>query len=174
MQNRLSKKVVSLATRYVYAIILLVLLFSIKTADAASLGFSDVSGNYAKGSEISLDINVLSLEQSINAISGAVNFSPDQLEIISFSKNDSILNYWVEEPVFSNISGTIDFAGIIFNPGFVGENGKILKVKFKVKTDEVSKLDFSNGLVLANDGLGTSIPTTLESKLLNLVKVVTK
>jgi hypothetical protein len=66
------------------------------------------------------------------------------------------------------------FAGVIFNPGFDGIAGKIMTIKFKVKEAGVANLNMSSGLVLANDGAGTSVATTLGTKYLRLDKNIKK
>jgi hypothetical protein len=67
----------------------------------------------------------------------------------------------VQEPSFSNSAGTVNFEGIALNPGFTGASGKLLTVNFRVKTAGVAGLNFSSGSVLANDGQGTNILTSL-------------
>lgn len=131
-------------------------LFSEK-AQAASLYFSPSLKSISKGSIFSVGVYVSSVDQSINAVSGTVNFSSDNLEVVSLSKTGSIINFWVQEPSFSNSTGNVSFEGIILNPGFKGEGGKILEISLKAKSIGVANLIFSNGAVLANDGQGTNI-----------------
>jgi hypothetical protein len=107
-------------------------------------------------------VYVSSPEQAMNAASGAVSFPRDKLEVISLSKSTSIFSLWVQEPDFSNTLGTINFEGIMLNPGFTGTSGKILGITLKVKTAGISAITFSSGSVLANDGKGTEILTNLK------------
>jgi len=97
----------------------------------------------------------------MNAASGIISFPQDKLEATSLSKSGSIFALWVQEPSFSNAAGTINFEGIVLNPGFTGATGKIISVNFRVKAAGVSNLNFSSGSVLANDGKGTNILTGL-------------
>ncbi len=132
-------------------------LFSGAIADAATLYFSPSSGSYAIGSTLSVNIYVSSANQAMNAASGVISFPQDKLEIISLSKSGSIFTLWVQEPSFSNTVGTINFEGIVLNPGFTGATGKIITTNFKVKAVGTATLSFSSGSVLANDGKGTNI-----------------
>jgi len=132
---------------------LIVLPFKVK---AASLYFSPSSGSYNIGQSFSVAVYVSTSNQVMNAASGVVSFPPDKLEVVSLSKNESIFNIWIQEPSFSNTNGTINFEGIVLNPGFAS-TGKIITINFKVKGKGTALLTFSSGAVLANDGQGTNI-----------------
>ena len=93
----------------------------------------------------------------MSVVAGTLVFPADQLEVSSISKENSILNIWVEEPKFSNASGTISFAGgIISSTGFIGE-GKILEITFNPKKEGSIRIDFIEASVLAHDGKGTPV-----------------
>lgn len=130
-------------------------------ADAANLFFSPSSGSYSVGSVLSASVFVSSPEQAMNAADGAISFPQDKLEAVSISKSGSIFSLWVQEPSFSNSAGTVNFEGIVLNPGFIGSSGKIATISFKVKAPGVANLSFSSGSVLANDGQGTNILKSL-------------
>ena len=168
MQNKNSKRIVSGAGIFIFFLSFFWCFFFVGTANAASLDFSTTTNNYIKGDELLVNINVSSLDQSINAAYGSISFPTDKLEVVSISKENSIFTFWIREPSFSNTASNINFQGIIFNPGFMGENGKIMTIKFKVKNGGNANLNLSSGSVLVNNGKGTSIPTTLGSKQFNL------
>ena len=132
-------------------------------ASAATLYFSPSSGEYTIGKTFSVSVYVSSSDQSINAASGVISFPKEKLEVISLSKVGSVFNLWVQEPSFSNSNGTINFEGIVLNPGFTGASGKILTLTFRVKSAGSALINFSSGSVLANDGQGTNILTNLGS-----------
>jgi len=50
-------------------------------------------------------------DKPVNVIGAKIAFPTDKMEVISLSKVDSIINLWVEEPAYSNATGTITFAG---------------------------------------------------------------
>ena len=170
-QNGNSKRIYPRVATQIFAYFLIVLgcFTLINTVNAASLDFSTSFGSYIKGGEFSIDVNVSSPDQSINASVGSISFPVNNLEVVSISKDNSIFNFWVQEPSFSNTLGTINFQGVIFNPGFQGEAGKIITIKFKVKKVGTANLNLSSGVVLANDGNGTTVPTTLGGKKVDLV-----
>lgn len=138
---------------------LVIFLFIISpiTIYAGDILLSPASGSYTAGKIFTAAVNVKSLDKSINAASGIILFPADKLEVVSISKTGSIINFWAEEPVFSNTSGTISFEGVVLNPGFVGASGKILNINFKAKKPGVAAVIFSSGSLLANDGLGSNV-----------------
>lgn len=141
-------------------------------AFASTLRLSPSSGSYSIGSAISLNVSVSSPDQAMNAASGVISFPPDKLTVTSISKGGSIFSLWAQEPSFSNGAGTVNFEGIVLNPGFTGAIGKILTVNFRVKAAGDAAITFSSGSILANDGLGTNILTALSGAQLNLKEAV--
>lgn len=143
----------------IYKIILFLLFFWVFPfgVNAANLYFSPPSGAYAAGGVFSATVYVSSSDQAMNAASGAISFPTDKLEVTSLSKTSSIFTLWVQEPSFSNNDGIVNFEGIVLNPGFIGANGKILTINFRVKAAGAASLNFSSGSALANDGKGTNI-----------------
>lgn len=139
------------------------------SAYAANLYFSPSSGSHAVGSTFSTVVYVSTADQAMNAASGEISFSSDKLEVTSLLKTGSIFSLWVQEPTFSNSFGKVNFEGIALNPGFKGSNGKLLVVNFRVKAAGVAALNFSSGSVLANDGKGTNILSSLGSGSFNLI-----
>ncbi len=137
-------------------------------AHAATLQISPTSGDYTVGTIFSVDINVQSPDKAINAASGILSFPPDKLEVVFLSKTGSVLTLWAQEPSFSNTSGTVNFAGIVLNPGYIGESGKIISVNFRVKATGLAPVSFTSGSTLANDGQGTNILTGLGTATYNL------
>ncbi len=127
------------------------------TVSAASFNFYPPSGSYGTGKIFSVNVNVESNDQTINAASGVVSFPPDRLEVVSVSKQGSIFSLWPTEPSFSNSQGTVSFEGIVPNPGYIGTNGKVLAITFKARGSGSANISFSSGLVLANDGAGTDV-----------------
>lgn len=123
---------------------------------AATLFVTPASSTPSVGETFSVTVYVASTDQSINALSGVLNFSRTSMEVVSISKNNSIVNFWAKEPTFSNQNGTIEFEGVVFNPGFTGAGGRVLTINFRPKAEGSTTLDFRSGSVLANDGLGTN------------------
>lgn len=132
---------------------------------AANLYPYPATGSYTTGQSFSVAIYVSSADQELNAASGIISFPKDKLEVTSLSKNGSIISLWAQEPQFSNTAGSINFEGIILNPGYQGTAGKILTINFKAKVSGEAPLTFISGSILANDGQGTNILSSLGSAL---------
>lgn len=127
---------------------------------AASLSSIPNARTVTVGNTISVPITVSSLDKALNALSGTLSFPADLLHVISISKAGSIVSLWVQEPSFSNDSGTVQFEGVVPNPGFTGLGGKVLTVTFLAVAPGNAEIIVKNGQVLANDGNGTNILTS--------------
>ncbi|MFA5392227.1 MAG: hypothetical protein WC306_00830 [Candidatus Paceibacterota bacterium] len=160
MKNQNSKIIKGVILYFTLPVFVLIFSFGIfSTVEAASLSFSPSSETYNIGQAFTVSVYASSPNQAMNAANGTITFPADKLQVLSLSKSDSIINLWVQEPSFSNINGTVNFEGIVLNPGFNGSNGKIIIITFKAKTIGTASLLFTSSAVLANDGQGTNILT---------------
>ena len=109
----------------VYKIALIFLFFGLLpvSTEAATLYFSPSSGEYVVSRTLSVSVYVSSAGQAINSASGIISFPQDKLEVTSLSRTGSIFTLWVQEPSFSNSAGTVNFEGVVLNPGFTGATG---------------------------------------------------
>ncbi len=141
-----------------YLILVFSFFFPFSLTKAATLNISSASKKYDIGDTVNLSILVSTdKNEPINAVAGTILFPKNLVEVTSISKTDTIVNFWVTEPSFSNTQGTISFEGIITNPGFTGTSGKIIKISLKTKQKGNVPLTLSNASVLANDGNGTNV-----------------
>jgi len=131
-------------------------------AQAASVSFSPSSGFYRVGEKFSVNVLVSSADQAMNAASAHISFSRDNLEVVSVSQSGSIIGFWAQQPAFSNESGAVSFEGVVFN-GYTGSAGKLVTLNFRARSPGQATLGFNSASVLANDGLGTSISTNVNS-----------
>ncbi len=143
--------------------------FHVSATQAATLYFSPSSGSYAAGATLTLGVYVSSGDKSMNAVSSVISFPPDKIEVLSIDKSDSIISLWVQKPSFSNSLGTINLEGIVLNPGFQGDAGRIIRAHFKVKNVGSSAINFSSASVLANDGQGTNILSEIKAADFNII-----
>lgn len=135
----------------------------------AFLYFKPADGQYTVGNTFSTALMI----DAVNAINSEdidIIFPPDNLEVISISKEGTINSLWTEDPNFNNSKGTISFAGGIFNPGFIGKEGRLVTIKFRVKKDGNAQIKLSQVQILANDGNGTNLLTSTKSALFGLYK----
>jgi hypothetical protein len=93
----------------------------------------------------------------MNAVSSSIKFDTSKLQVLSISKNGSIVDFWAKEPSFSNTTGEINFEGVVLTPGYQGPAGKIITLNLKGKTTGTAGISIVNSSVLANDGIGTNI-----------------
>jgi hypothetical protein len=102
---------------------------------------------------------------TINAAEVYIRFDPSLLEVQSVSKEGSFFTLWIDgQPRFSNIDGTISFAGGIPNPGYSDE-GIIGKVTFKARQSGNTRLQITDeSRILKNDGIGTVVPLQSQSQ----------
>jgi len=143
-------------------LVVFLLLFSIFShANAATLFLSPANGSYSVGQTFSVSVYVSSVDQAMNAVSANISFPSNLLQVVSLSKTNSIVTNWVQEPSFSNTSGTINLEGIVLNPGYQGNSGRIITITFKAKSAGTAEVVFTSSSVLANDGLGTNILTNI-------------
>src|SRR3989338_2384243 len=122
---------------------------------AATLELSPASNSMQAGQNITLTI-VAQSSEAINAVTSSLSFPADLLSVVSISKAGSGLTLWVQEPKYSNAAGTIDFRGIVPDPGISGRT-RILVVQFHAKKTGTASVRFDSSAVLANDGQGTNV-----------------
>jgi hypothetical protein len=134
-----------------------------QAAFAANITLSPSSGSYTVGKAFTVDIALTNNQDNINAVSGALLFPSESLQVVSLSKAGSLLGLWAEEPAFSNTNGTVSFEGVSLNPGFTGTSGKVLSVTFKPKQSGKAVISMKSGSVLANDGNATNVLGSLGS-----------
>ncbi len=125
-------------------------------AYSASLFLSPGSETFIVEDTFPAQVQVDTAGTSINAAQTTIYFPIDRLAVLNISKDDSVFSLWAQEPVFSNLTGEISFAGGLPSPGFTGM-GNIITINFKAKKEGSVNLSLGEGKVLANDGKGTDI-----------------
>ncbi len=165
MTNQKSKRIRRIILHFTLSFCILICAFCILTNEAsaqrASLYLTPSSGNYTVGNTFLVQIRLNSGGVPINAADGTLTFDTDKLEITRISREGSIFTLWVKEPTFSNSLGTIEFAGGVPSPGFTGAAGTVANITFRAKTAGTANLRFAAGSVLADDGKGTNILTSM-------------
>ncbi len=142
----------------VYKILIGFCLLSLPVAThAATMEISPEYTLLQVGQSITLTI-VTQSSEPVNAVTATLSFPADILSVISISKNDSAFTLWVQEPKFSNTSGTISFSGIVPDPG-VKDRALVLVVRMRANRAGTAVLRFNSAAVLANDGQGTNVLT---------------
>ena len=142
-----------------YSFLFFVLIHSTHVYADSTLFITKPTQMVSVGDTFTIDIKVKSTDKSINAVSGTILFPADMVRMTSISRDNSILNIWTHDPSIQR--NQLSFEGVILNPGYQGANGQILRVTFEAKRSGVVTLNFKNGSILANDGLGTNIVASL-------------
>ena len=160
----------SLFYRTILSIGFLSIFFVPLPAHAASLGISPANDTYLVGKIFPVNVYISSPNESINAISAKVQFPADKLRVVSVSKLGSVLTLWVSDPTYSNSDGTVNFEGVVPNPGYQGVGGRVVTINFQVVAQGDATVGFGNASVLANDGNGTNVLQNKNSALFNFIK----
>ncbi len=151
-------KVKTIVCSFVFVFIFF--LSGFNAAHAATLRINPGAVTISAGTTTTLSVVVNSEGVPVNNAEGTISFASDLFEIVSISKSGSVFSLWIEEPTFSNTSGTIIFNGGVPTPGFNGSSGKVISFVVKGKKSGTGEFTFSSSAVRANDGLGTDILTS--------------
>lgn len=139
-----------------------VVLFAVPfVADAATLFMSPSTGTLRTGEAFTATVRVNTQGGAVNAAEGTLRFDPNFLRVESLTADGSIFNLNVQDPEFSNTQGTVNFAGVILNPGYTGASGTLLTIRFTARSAGTAAVTFTSGAVLANDGFGTNTLSTM-------------
>lgn len=140
-------------------------LFSV--CEAAVLKLSPSTGVYTVNQTFTVQVRIDTGGSPINAAEGTLKFDPQKLSVVSIAKG-SIFNLWTADPSFSNTAGTITFGG--GSPsGYTGSAGTILSAVFRTKTAGKTNVSFVSGSVLAADGRGTNVLSSMGSAAFTLL-----
>lgn len=121
------------------------------------------NGTYTISDTVKVNLVVNSPDQAMNTVGGNIIFDPKKLQLIGVTTGGSIVNLWVTDPSGVSpamTSGTISFLGGVTAPGFIGNQGQVLSVSFKVIGSGQTSIGVTDPQVLANDGLGTDLLST--------------
>ena len=142
------------------AVVAVAYIVLMQAALAATLSLSPGTGVYSSGSTFTVNVRVNTQGKPINAAEGTLKFNPNELTVIGVNRASSIFNLWVAEPAFSNSAGNITFSG--GSPaGYTGSGGTVMTVTFRAAGAGSPRVSFTNGSVLANDGKGTNVLTSM-------------
>lgn len=124
---------------------------------AATLYLSPSTATVGVNGTVIVGVYVATNGDTMNAASAKLSFPPSALSVSSISKSGSVINLWASEPSYSNSTGTISLEGVVLNPGYNGNSGKIATITFITHAEGAQTVQFTSGSVLKNDGLGTQM-----------------
>jgi len=129
-------------------------------AASATIFLTPTASSYTVGKTFPVKIKVNTGGSSINAAQGKISFDSQRLSLVRISKSGSIFSLWTNEPEEKS-EGIIEFGGGVPNPGFIGSSGTIVTLTFRANEPGDTSVNFISGAVLANDGKGTNILSSL-------------
>ena len=143
----------------IYTAVFLVSFLSIPAiVSAATLSLWPDSGVHTVGETINVQVRLNTMGQTINAADGRIRVSGSGVSVVGVSQAGSIFSLWAEEP---RISGNdITFSGGIPS-GYQGSSGNIMTITLRATAAGTPRLSFQDGSVLAADGRGSNILSSM-------------
>lgn len=150
--------------------ILIIIFVTIPAISEAAILYLELPEEDLHGNDIFLaNIRLNTEGEYINAVKVDFSFSQDVLEIKDFSKGNSILTVWLEEPQFLGEGENFSFSGGIPG-GYQGWDGTLGKLILKAKGQGSAKIDFrEDSQALLNDGMGTPAELELRGATFNIL-----
>lgn len=124
---------------------------------AATLFVDPENNDRRPGDIFPVTLMIESTDRAVNSISATFDFPSNLMEVVSVSKKGSIIDLWTSGPSFSNRTGTVEFEGVVLDPGFKGVAGEILTVNFKANKEGAAVLKYLSPKVLINNGQDESV-----------------
>ncbi|OGL67257.1 hypothetical protein A2856_04365 [Candidatus Uhrbacteria bacterium RIFCSPHIGHO2_01_FULL_63_20] len=135
--------------------------FVASAAQAATMYLDPPSGSIEIDDPLTVEVVLSSPDEAVNAVRGRLRFPTELLEVSSVSVQGTAISLWLQQPTYSNDAGTIDFEGVVLNPGFQGNAARLFTVTLRGKGNGNADVTFTSGAILANDGKGTNVITGL-------------
>ncbi len=154
--------------RIIYIALLLCVFIPQSNVFSATLSIIPSLSQVNAGNIINVSVAVNTQGVAVNNSEAIIQFPPDLLQVVSVDNSSSIFSLWVENPSFSNSTGQVSFNGGAPNPGYTGNNGRILSVTFLAKKAGTATILIGDSSVRANDGLGTDVLSTKSSATINI------
>lgn len=123
--------------------------------------------NAAIGDEVTVNVKIDSEGVGVNAVQATLSYPVSALAATSVIKTGSVINFWVDEPVFDNSKGELSFTGGSAD-GLNGTTLQVIRVVFKVLGSGTANIVFSDGAVTAADGSGTSVLSSMVGSQINV------
>lgn len=153
--------------KFLFALVLVIIMSAANNATAASLSFDTKTKNYRLGETFSSSFYLASLDRSVNAMEATIVYPTKLLELIDVSTAGTESRFWIEQPKRDN-SGEVKVRWLILNPGYIGKGAKIVTLSFRAKAAGQAAVAVKDFQVLANDGKGSVVRTSASGMLFNI------
>ena len=149
-----------------FGVVLVVVSIPLWNAHAASTGgelyMTPTSELRTVGEPFDVRLYANTNGQTVNAVESELAYDPSTLSVESISLEGSILTSWATAPSYDSAQGIIRFSGWAAQP-FTGSDGLLVTVTFRPLRVGQSGVDFNSASMLAADGRGGNIITTMRS-----------
>ena len=99
-------------------------------------------------------------DTEIIAAEADIQYDPSALQAIGISTTESALDLWPAVPEFSNLKGNVTLSGWT-SEGISGRNEQLVVMTFRTKRPGEHTVRIVSGALLASDGKGSNIVTSL-------------
>ncbi len=150
----------------IYKLILVLAIFcSASSASATSLYLETSKNTVSAGDTFVVSVKVDSKSTAVNSIEGDITIqSGDSLfQVKEFSLAGSIFGLWPRTPSLSKDGRIVSFIGGVPG-GFAIDGATLFNIIIEAKKEGSIKISPKNVVAFANDGNGSKVPVTLESK----------
>lgn len=146
-----------------YSLFLLAFLpISTVSAAGATLYVAPASGVYQLGEPFEVQILANTAGQPITAAEGELAYNPGNFAVDTISVERSVLTSWSTPPSYDGSAGIIKFSGWAEHP-YTGNDGLLVTITFRALRVSQGTLRFNSGAMLAADGRGNNILTSMSS-----------
>lgn len=154
--NKLLQEINHHRKNYLIISLGLLCLFGAKATEAASLSVKVGNENILAGDTVVAEVMMNTDGEDINVVEGSISVPANGVTIKQLNTANSVLNYWVRNPSWSEKDKTISFVGGAPG-GFNQKSASLFKIYFTVESNgNVSFLPESIK-AYANDGVATPV-----------------
>lgn len=143
---------------------LLLLLSPLPVLGDAQLYLSPERGSYSPGEAFTISVFANTDGAAMSAAEAELSFDANMVSIESLSIERSILSSWSTTPIYSSEDSRIRFAGWT-RQNFTGPQGLLMTITAKALRNGPVDIKFLSGSVLAADGRGSNIISTMKGGL---------
>lgn len=139
-----------------------------RNAHAATLSLSSATDVLHIGDTFEVSIKIDTEGAGVNAVQGTLQYPKDILQATKIDRSDSVFDFWLQEPAYSNDTGKVTFVGGS-TAGSVGKSLQVLRITFTAKGSGRAEFTFTDSAVTASDGSGTNVLSALHGLVINSV-----
>lgn len=146
----------------------ILVLLPVHIARAAEVFFTAATEEVKVGQLVRVEMVLDSENEKINAVSGALVFSEENLALKAVEDGGSIINFWVDRPMITEGGSTI-FSGITPG-GYQGNKGSLLSFVFEAIKPGSAQISLNKGQVLLNDGAGSEAKLKISNTKIRIIE----